>query len=485
MLQYFKKTFKVYPQTPESILKYPAGKRYYREFHAIRKSYIDLDAVKVVNRLQRFSHKAYVVGGSIRDILLNRKPKDFDLVTSAHPNEVQRIFKNSRVIGKRFKINHIIFGRNKVIEVSTARSIPSNRIMAKNKENLYLKKDNQFGNFKEDAARRDFTINGLFFDIRNEMIIDYTGGVEDIKNKIIRIIGDVNISLPEDPVRMLRALKFASLLSFEIDQNLLRGIRKHRKLIQKASIARLHEEMNKIFWTGSTFQIFSKLVEVGLFQTLFPQISKFIYPKFPGWDKAFHKTLLGQRLIIADKMISEHEDINTTIYYAILISDFVLESSSNIFENTNERSSSRYQFEKKIHDRIVKLSKETGLTRKEIERLTKIFASQGEFLKNIKNQKDQNKFKNHEHFLESFTFYKINARANQDDNAIQRAFSWEIGFRGKLTEAIHKKVVRTVHHQGEQIRESGSRHGRRVSSRQRDTSNVRNRPRRRYSPKRT
>ena len=457
MLRYLKKTLKLYPQTPESILKYPEGKRYYREFHAIRKSYIDLDAIKVVNRLQQFSHRAYVVGGSIRDILLNRKPKDFDVVTSARPSEIQRIFKNSRIIGRRFKINHIIFGRNKVIEVSTARSIPSNRMVAKNEDNLYLRKDNQFGNFKEDAARRDFTINGLFFDIRNETIIDYTGGVEDIKNKVIRIIGDVDISLPEDPVRMLRALKFASLLSFGLDQSLLKGIRKHRKLIRKASIARLHEEFNKIFWTGFAFQIFSKLAKVGLFQALFPQISKILDVKSPGWDRIFENTLIGKRLAIADKMISEHEDINTTIYYALLIADTIFEKIPEIFQSAEKKPSSRQQLEKKIYDLISsKLSKETGLTKKEIERLAKIFTSQSKFNKETKNPKDQERFKNQEYFLESFIFYKINARSNQDNEAVQKAFSWEIGFREKLNDNIHKTVVRTVQRPDETLREPNS-----------------------------
>ena len=483
MLQHLKKIFKFPPQTPESILKYPDGKRYYKEFHEIRKAYIDSNAIKVVNRLQQFSHKAYVVGGSIRDILLNHRPKDFDIVTSAHPNEVQQIFRNSRVIGRRFKINHIIFGRNKIIEVSTARSIPSNRATAKNEENLYLKKDNQFGSFKEDAARRDFTINALFFDIRNEIIIDYTGGVEDVKNKIIRIIGDANISLPEDPVRMLRALKFASLLSFDLDQGLLKGIRKHRKLIQKSSIARLHEEFNKIFCTGSTFKIFSKLIEVGLFQVLFPQISKFMDSKFPGWDRVFEKTLLGQKFFIADKIISEYEDINTTIYYAIFISDIVFEKSPKISEDINKTSSERYQLEEKIYDIIAKLSKETGLTKREIERLAKIFASQGEFFKDVKNQKNQKKFKDQEYLLESFILYKINARANQDSEAIQRAFSWEIGFREKLTNAIPRTVIRTVRRQDEIIRKSDPRQ--RHSSKRRNAYNGRNRSRMRYSKKRS
>ena len=434
---------RAFKQKPEVILKYPDGKRYYREFHNIRKRYIDHDAEKVLNRLNQFGHRAYLVGGCIRDILLNRRPKDFDIVTSAHPSEVRRIFKNSRTIGRRFKINHIVFGRNKIIEVSTARSLPLNRIVAKDDDELYLKKDNYYGNFREDAARRDFTINSLYFDFRNETIIDYTGGVEDIQKKVIQIIGDENISLPEDPVRILRALKFASLFDFQITLELLKAIRKYRKFITKASIARLHEEFNKIFWTGKAYKVFAKLVEMNLFQVLFPSVSKHMSVNDSSWHEHFSKTLLGKRLIIADKMIGEHEDINNNLYYSILLADCILDSE------TLKKASleGRTKYEKATFEKLMKMGKEFGLTRREGERLTKIFTTQQDFLKDTVNDQNQNRvkrFKEQEHFTESFILYKINVRAKEDNASIQKALFWEIGFRKKLPDAIHTLVNRPL-----------------------------------------
>ena len=443
MFGYLRKRIRAFKQKPNAILKYPDGKRYYKEFHNIRKQYIDHDATKVINRLQQFGHKAYLVGGSIRDLLLKKRPKDFDVVTSAHPSDIRSIFKNSRIIGKRFKINHIVFNRNKIIEVSTTRSLPKNRILAKGKESLYLTRDNQYGSFKEDAARRDFTLNSLYFDLRNETIIDYTGGFEDIQQRVVKIIGDENISLPEDPVRILRAVKFASILDFKINPDLLKGIRKYKKFISKASVPRLHEEFNKVFQTGKAFHIFSKIVEVGLFPTLFPRLSARCHELDPAWEAHFGKTFLGKRLQISDKMIAEHEDINNNIYYAILIADSILDHETKDAK-VNRRKRSH---EKTIFENLMKAGKEFGLTRREIERLTQIFCAQENFLKDStydQNQSKINSFKNKDYFLEAFIFYKIYARSRDDHESIQRAFFWEIGLRKKLPDAIRKLVYRTL-----------------------------------------
>ena len=203
--------------TADQILRYPQPKQYGRDQHSIRVPQLDQDAVKVVQRIQQMGCRAYIVGGSVRDLLLGRKPKDYDVVTDAHPQELRRMFANSRIIGRRFRLVHVVFRGNKVIEVSTARSLPSNRAEAKNSDELYLKRDNQFGTFKEDAARRDFTINALIFDIKNETIVDYTGGYEDIEHRVVRVIGNPEISFPEDPVRMYRAVKFAAMLGLDLD----------------------------------------------------------------------------------------------------------------------------------------------------------------------------------------------------------------------------------------------------------------------------
>ena len=421
----------------EEILKYDNGKRFYPDFHSIRKSNLDPDAIKVIGRLHQFSHKAYVVGGCVRDLLLGRQPKDFDIVTSATPNEIRKIFANSRLIGKRFKIVHIVFHGNKVIEVATARSLPKNRKIAKDKDELLLSKDNDYGSFKEDAARRDFTINSLFFDVRNETILDYTGGFEDLNEKLVRIIGDENISLPEDPVRMLRAIKFASLLDFGLHPQLEKGIRKYKKLITKASTARLHEEYNKVFRTGQTQKIIKEMIRVELFEAMFPNLYKASAEQFNSFNTGFESSLLGKFISIADRMISEHEDINTTIYYALLITPVVMP----IIEKKTAKKGMR----KEIRAQIKTVESELGLTKKESERILDIYASQHQFHREVKERNGwTDNFKNKEFFVESFTYYKIYNRALKNNEAVQKALFWEIGLRKKLPNAIRKARYRPI-----------------------------------------
>lgn len=440
MIQWIRRAF-IYSRyvSPEKILKYPEGKRIYSDFHSIRKNYIDTDALKVVGRLHKFGYKAYIVGGCVRDLLLNRIPKDYDIVTNALPNEVRKIFGNSRVIGKRFRLVHIRFRGNKVIEVSTARSLPKSRVeFAKNSDELYLEQDNQYGSFKEDAARRDFTVNALFFDVRNEALIDYSGGFEDLSGKVLRVIGNENISFPEDPVRMLRAIKFKSLLGFELQPELIKALKKHRHSIRKASKARLHEEFNKIFRTGQSYQVFEDMARYELFEAMFPSIAQVQKEKHANWPQNFENTWLGTSLKIADRMISEHEDMNITLYYSILCADLVSHFFSLDLPEKN--------LSEKIAIRLKKPAEELGIARKEHDRIIEIFANQPLFAKEVQ---DRNKtwvknFKSKDCFLETFIFYKINARAQQNDEAIQKALFWEIGLRKKLPQSIHKTSTRAL-----------------------------------------
>jgi len=431
MINWIKNKIKQRSQSLNSILKYPQGRRIYSEFHKVRKAYIDNDALKVIGRLHQFGYKAYLVGGGVRDLVLGKQPKDFDIVTNAKPNEIRKIFANSRIIGRRFKLVHVVFHGNKIIEVATVRSLPKSRFLAKRKDDLYLTRDNEYGNFKEDAARRDFSINSLLFDIRNESIIDYIGGFEDLQNKIIRIIGDENISLPEDPVRILRAVKFSSMLDFALHPDLLKGIKKNKKLIKKASLSRLHEEFNKIFRTGQSYKIFSKMIEVELFQEMFPKLSEKAIENEITWPTNFENTNLGKRLLIADTMIAEHEDINTNVYYALFLTDAMK-------VHLNKKHTISYT---QIRSACSLIEKELGLTKKEFDLMLKIFSSQNQFLASEKNRKNwAESFKNKNHFLESFIFYKLHARAEQDNFAIQKALFWEIGLRKKLPGAIRKHM---------------------------------------------
>src|SRR5690606_34629568 len=175
---------------------------------------IDSDAAKVVKRLTKAGYEAYLVGGCVRDLLLGKSPKDFDVATSARPDAVRELFRNSRIIGRRFRLVHVLFGDGKVIETATFRRNPSE---PEKTEDLLIRDDNTFGRADEDAERRDFTINALFYDLDSSMVLDWCGGMQDIEARSVRTIGDPTIRFKEDPVRMLRAIKFSARLDLGID----------------------------------------------------------------------------------------------------------------------------------------------------------------------------------------------------------------------------------------------------------------------------
>jgi tRNA nucleotidyltransferase/poly(A) polymerase len=255
-----------------------------REEHPISRRDVDPDALKVLYRLRQYEYTAYLVGGSVRDLLLGRHPKDFDIGTSAHPYQVKKLFRNCWIIGRRFRLAHVKFGQ-KVIEVATFRrqvaageevvqdGVPAPDPTTPEGEHL-IHRDNTFGTPEEDAFRRDFTINALFYDIANFSIIDYVGGLDDLRAGLVRSIGDPDLRLKEDPVRMIRAIALAARLDFTIEPTLLASIRAHRQEIAKSSLPRLLEEYYKILRAGSSEKAFRGLAEVGLLQPISSELHK-------------------------------------------------------------------------------------------------------------------------------------------------------------------------------------------------------------------
>ena len=240
----------------------------------IRMEDIDTDAIQVLRRLTRNGHVAYLVGGCVRDLLLGRSPKDIDISTSARPSQVRRLFRNSRIIGRRFQLAHIFFrepgGRaEKIIEVSTFRAYHGGN---ENSEDLLITRDNVFGTPEEDALRRDFTVNSLFFDIERGEVIDHLGGIEDLRRGVIRTVGDPDIRLREDPIRILRAIKFAARLGFEIEPATLKALRVHRWEIRRAAAPRTLEEILRILRSGAAVPAFSLLGETRTLEVLLPEI---------------------------------------------------------------------------------------------------------------------------------------------------------------------------------------------------------------------
>jgi len=235
---------------------------------------IDQDAQKVVRRLARAGYQAYFVGGCVRDLLLGRRPKDFDVATSATPPEIKAEFRNCRIIGRRFRLAHVFFGQ-KIIETATFRTNPKapepdegDGPELDGDNDLLIRHDNVFGTAEEDARRRDFTVNGLFYDLEADQIIDYVGGREDVERRLIRSIGDANIRFQEDPIRILRALKFAARLGFDIDPTDYAAILTHRGEIAKSAAPRVLEELYRLLRGGAARRSLELLDVTGVLAVL-------------------------------------------------------------------------------------------------------------------------------------------------------------------------------------------------------------------------
>ena len=248
---------------------------YTRPEHCISRKNIDPDALKVLYRLSSAGYTAYLVGGGVRDLLMGRTPKDFDVGTSAKPNEVKHVFRNCFLIGRRFRLAHVRFG-DKIIETATFRqgSQSVGEIIEHAAEGPL--EDNTFGTPETDAYRRDFTVNGLFYDIKDFSVIDWVGGMKDIEKRVIRAIGDPDIRFREDPVRMMRAVKFSSRLGFRIERKTLAAIKRRHSCILNAAPPRVCEEVFRLFPYGHSAEAFRLMWETGLLRDLLPALSKAI-----------------------------------------------------------------------------------------------------------------------------------------------------------------------------------------------------------------
>lgn len=242
-------------------------KTYTSEQHHIRHHHIDPQALTVLKKLQEAGHTAYLVGGGVRDLLLNKKPKDFDISTSALPEEVKKIFRNCLLIGRRFRLAHVRFGKQ-IVEVSTFRSGDPT-------EDELIVRDNIWGTPEEDVLRRDFTINGLFYNPLDHTIIDYVGGFEDLQKHTLRCIGDPYVRFKQDPVRMIRMQKFRARFGFNVQPEALEALAACRDEIRKSSPARVLEEILRMLESGASEDFFRLMVESKLLHILFPELATF------------------------------------------------------------------------------------------------------------------------------------------------------------------------------------------------------------------
>jgi len=341
-----------------------------RTEHPISRKWISPNAVRVLYRLKESGHVAYLVGGGVRDLLLGREPKDFDIATDASPNEVKKIFRNCRLIGRRFRLAHIHF-HDEIIEVATFRSniadeeppadtavmaeavaaAPANTAlgtapvvpdaalpgfppvavpgasppersrpprMLKTEDGMILR-DNVFGTPEQDAIRRDFTVNALFYSIADYSVIDYVNGMADLRKGLIRIIGDPVVRFTEDPVRMVRAVRFAALLGFEIEAKTYEAMLAHQDKISLASPARMYEEVQKLFLKGEGEKTFQMLRHTGMFGVLFPHINAWIDTEEDG----FPHTWVGKALDWVDAGVQAGRKVEPQIVFSLMFGQYL------------------------------------------------------------------------------------------------------------------------------------------------------------------
>jgi len=286
-----------------------------RDEHNISRANISRNAVKVLYRLNEAGYQAYLVGGGVRDLLLGREPKDFDVATDARPEQVKAVFGNCRLIGRRFRLAHVHFGRE-IIEVATFRSTRDGEEEGDRQlENGMLLSDNVYGTLEEDAQRRDFTVNALYYSVQDFSVIDYAGGLQDLRNGVIRLLGDPESRFREDPVRLLRAVRFAAKLGFVIDAATEAPMTRLSKLLQDIPAARLFEEVLKLFLAGSGLETFEKLRHYQLFGQLFPATEEALTHQ----DHEFPITFVSRGLHNTDQRIREDKPVTPAFLFAVLL----------------------------------------------------------------------------------------------------------------------------------------------------------------------
>lgn len=285
-----------------------------RSEHNISRQQISEAALKVLYRLHKAGYRACLVGGGVRDVLLGKRPKDFDIATDATPDEVNKLFKNCRLIGRRFRLAHIRYGRE-IIEVATFRQHDTESAKTQLNNEGRILRDNTFGNIEEDALRRDFTVNALYYDISDFSVLDYAQGLEDIKNRTLKLIGDPATRYKEDPVRMLRAVRFAAKLQFTIDPEAEQAIFDCGHLLRDIPAARIYDEVLKIFHSGHAMQAYELLRHYELFQYLFPELDKHLKSE-PSESML---DFIEQALVNTDLRIQQEKGVSPAFIFASLL----------------------------------------------------------------------------------------------------------------------------------------------------------------------
>lgn len=339
---------------PRYTVGFPAPTR-----HDVTFEHIDMDVQKVVRRLTRHGHEAYLVGGCVRDLLLGRQPKDFDVATSARPEEVRDLFRNSRIIGRRFRLVHVLFQGGKVIEVATFRRNPKDE--GDDSSELLIRSDNVFGVASEDAMRRDFTMNALFYDLEARQILDWCGGMEDVvERRVVHTIGDPETRFREDPIRILRALKFAGRLGFAITPDVYDAIVFCREALALAARPRVSEEILRLLRGGQARRTIYLAWETGVLDVLLPELSSLLYDEGAEDGPSARQWRL---LDYIDKRTAEVGPLDDSVLWTLLL----LEPMQEACEGARDRATAVADFLEPLVDRL-------ALSRRYVDNIRRIVA---------------------------------------------------------------------------------------------------------------
>ncbi|MSP25140.1 MAG: CCA tRNA nucleotidyltransferase [Myxococcales bacterium] len=331
------------PLAPRARPSVPAGPPPQRFEIQLEHAFVDPDVRKIVKRLVRYGHEAYLVGGCVRDLLLGRQPKDFDLATSAEPEQVRSLFRNSRVIGRRFRLVHVLLHGRKQVEVATFRRIP--RPEDEGDSGAPIRSDNEFGNAFEDAHRRDFTINALFYDIESDQILDWVGGMQDVQRRIVRTVGDPSVRFHEDPVRLLRAIKFAGRLDLGIEPDVYEAIVSCRETLRQAARPRVAEEILRLLRGGQARRSIYIAWETGVLDVLLPELSALLYEADSDGSAGAR---VWRQLDYIDRRHQAGDTLDDTVLWTLLL----LESMKEACEGQRDRATAVGEFLDGLIDRL-------------------------------------------------------------------------------------------------------------------------------------
>jgi poly(A) polymerase len=365
--------------------------------------------LKVLYRLQKEGFEAYLVGGCVRDLLLGREPKDFDVVTDADPEQVKKVFRNCRLIGRRFRLAHVHFGKD-VIEVATFRGATEehNEMQVLNDEGR-LVRDNVYGTIEQDVWRRDFTVNALYYNIKNFSVVDYVGGMDDHNAGTLRLIGDPDIRFREDPVRMLRAVRFAVKLGFNLDPECARSIHEMSDLLLNIPPARLYDEVLKMFLSGYALQTFEMLRHYGLFQILFPETENSLATE----EEGFPRLLLIKALQNSDNRIADGKTV--TAYF--LLSAFLWEPlQAKVSKQKAQGAAEFMAYQDAANEVIAKQVKSTALPRHITLAMREVWGLQPKF--NICYGARPSRLITHPRFRAAYDFLLLRAETGGADPAL-------------------------------------------------------------------